>query len=107
MQALAINLCIQHAGIHRSLGTSHQHFFTAVLEQKLHLLSASCAALLSLSHPAFHLPCCRHHMQTVIIATGAVARRLEFAGSDEVKGFWNKGISACAVCDGAAPIFRK
>ena len=21
-------------------------------------------------------------------------------------GFWNKGISACAVCDGAAPIFR-
>lgn len=44
--------------------------------------------------------------QTVIIATGAVARRLEFAGSDEVKGFWNKGISACAVCDGAAPIFR-
>lgn len=21
-------------------------------------------------------------------------------------GYWNKGISACAVCDGAAPIFR-
>lgn len=43
---------------------------------------------------------------TVIIATGAVARRLTFPGSDEDNGFWNKGISACAVCDGAAPMFR-
>jgi thioredoxin reductase (NADPH) len=43
---------------------------------------------------------------TIIIATGAVARRLAFPGSDEETGFWNKGISACAVCDGAAPIFR-
>jgi thioredoxin reductase (NADPH) len=44
---------------------------------------------------------------TVIIATGAVAKRLEFPGSGEGNGFWNRGISACAVCDGAAPIFRK
>ena len=44
---------------------------------------------------------------TVIIATGAVAKRLEFKGSGENGGFWNKGISACAVCDGAAPMFRK
>lgn len=44
---------------------------------------------------------------SVIIATGAVAKRLNFPGSGEGKfGFWNKGISACAVCDGAAPIFR-
>ncbi|XP_059286870.1 thioredoxin reductase NTRB-like [Lycium ferocissimum] len=43
----------------------------------------------------------------VVIATGAVAKRLEFPGSgDGNNGFWNKGISACAVCDGAAPIFR-
>jgi thioredoxin reductase (NADPH) len=42
----------------------------------------------------------------VIIATGAVARRLAFPGSGETDGFWNKGISACAVCDGAAPMFR-
>ncbi|KAF3637539.1 Thioredoxin reductase 1 [Capsicum annuum] len=41
----------------------------------------------------------------VILATGAVAKRLEFPGSGN-DGFWNKGISACAVCDGAAPIFR-
>jgi thioredoxin reductase (NADPH) len=47
--------------------------------------------------------------ETVIIATGAVAKRLTFKGSGEEdeNGYWNKGISACAVCDGAAPIFRK
>ena len=39
----------------------------------------------------------------VIVATGAVARRLSFPGSD---AYWNHGISACAVCDGPAPIFR-
>jgi alkyl hydroperoxide reductase subunit AhpF len=38
--------------------------------------------------------------------SGAVAKRLPFKGSDEEEGYWNKGISACAVCDGAAPIFR-
>ncbi|KAK4764881.1 hypothetical protein SAY86_025971 [Trapa natans] len=43
----------------------------------------------------------------VIVATGAVAKRLNFPGSGEGRnGFWNSGISACAVCDGAAPIFR-
>jgi thioredoxin reductase (NADPH) len=43
---------------------------------------------------------------TLIIATGAVAKKLTFPGSDEENGYWNKGISACAVCDGAAPMFR-
>ncbi|XP_038687789.1 thioredoxin reductase 1, mitochondrial-like isoform X2 [Tripterygium wilfordii] len=43
----------------------------------------------------------------VVVATGAVAKRLQFPGSGEgSEGFWNRGISACAVCDGAAPIFR-
>ncbi|KAF3794470.1 Thioredoxin reductase 2 [Nymphaea thermarum] len=40
---------------------------------------------------------------SVIVATGAVAKRLHFPGAEE---FWNRGISACAVCDGAAPLFR-
>ena len=43
---------------------------------------------------------------SVIIATGAKARKLTFPGSDEENGYWNKGISACAVCDGPLPIFR-
>jgi len=41
--------------------------------------------------------------KVVIIATGATAKRMVFEGSEK---YWNKGISACAVCDGAAPIFR-
>ena len=33
---------------------------------------------------------------------------MDFPGSHEGKGgFWNRGISACAVCDGAAPMFRQ
>jgi hypothetical protein len=42
----------------------------------------------------------------LLLPSGAVAKRLPFKGSDEEEGYWNKGISACAVCDGAAPIFR-
>lgn len=45
-----------------------------------------------------------HTADSVIIATGAVARRLGLAGEEK---YWNNGVSACAVCDGAAPIFRK
>lgn len=41
----------------------------------------------------------------LIIATGATAKRLEIDGAGE-DGFWQKGVTACAVCDGAMPIFR-
>ncbi|CAM9801747.1 unnamed protein product [Ascophyllum nodosum] len=41
--------------------------------------------------------------QTVIVATGATAKRL---GLPSEQDFWSRGISACAICDGAAPIFR-
>ncbi|KAK4683543.1 thioredoxin reductase (NADPH), partial [Tremellales sp. Uapishka_1] len=40
---------------------------------------------------------------TIIIATGASAKRLFLPGEDT---YWQSGISACAVCDGAVPIFR-
>ena len=43
------------------------------------------------------------HAESVIIATGATAKRLHIAGEDV---YWQAGISACAVCDGAAPIYR-
>lgn len=39
----------------------------------------------------------------LIIATGATAKRLSLPGEDV---YWQKGISACAVCDGALPVFR-
>ncbi len=41
--------------------------------------------------------------ESVIIATGATARRMGLPGEDT---YWQKGISACAVCDGALPFFR-
>ncbi|EXJ79550.1 thioredoxin reductase [Capronia epimyces CBS 606.96] len=44
-----------------------------------------------------------HTADAVIIATGANARRLDLPGEDK---YWQNGISACAVCDGAVPIFR-
>jgi thioredoxin reductase (NADPH) len=40
---------------------------------------------------------------TVIVATGATAKRMHIEGEDT---YWQAGISACAVCDGAAPIFK-
>ena len=44
-----------------------------------------------------------YESQSLIISTGATARRLPLASE---RLFWGKGISACAVCDGALPIFR-
>lgn len=40
---------------------------------------------------------------TVIIATGA---RANYLGLDSEEEYKNKGVSACAVCDGALPIYR-
>lgn len=41
---------------------------------------------------------------SIIIATGATAKRLDIPGTRDGE-FWQKGVSACAVCDGALPIF--
>jgi thioredoxin reductase (NADPH) len=41
---------------------------------------------------------------SVIIATGATARRLNLPSEET---YWSKGISACAICDGASPLFKE
>ncbi len=41
---------------------------------------------------------------SIVIATGATAKRLGLPGEHQ---FWSRGISACAICDGATPIFHK
>ena len=41
--------------------------------------------------------------KAVIIATGAVARRMGVPNEEKM---WNNGMSACAVCDGALPFFK-
>jgi len=43
--------------------------------------------------------------QAVIIATGATAKRDDIPGTRDNE-LWQKGVSACAVCDGALPMFR-
>ncbi|RMZ53217.1 hypothetical protein APUTEX25_005206, partial [Auxenochlorella protothecoides] len=40
---------------------------------------------------------------SLIIATGATAKRL---GIPSESTYWSAGISACAICDGASPLFR-
>lgn len=42
---------------------------------------------------------------SIIIATGATAKRLDIPGTRDGE-LWQRGVSACAVCDGAAPLFR-
>jgi len=40
---------------------------------------------------------------SIVIATGATAKQLGLPSEEK---FWNHGISACAICDGASPIFK-
>jgi thioredoxin reductase (NADPH) len=41
--------------------------------------------------------------RAIILATGATAQRLHLPNEERL---WHSGMSACAVCDGALPIFR-
>src|SRR5512146_929312 len=43
--------------------------------------------------------------KALIIATGATAKRDDIVGTRDNE-LWQKGVSACAVCDGALPMFR-
>src|SRR3954470_14935417 len=43
--------------------------------------------------------------KALIIATGATAKRDDIPGTRDNE-LWQKGVSACAVCDGALPMFR-
>lgn len=74
-------------------------FGTQVLTEDVESVDFSC-------HP-YTIKGKHHSFQTtaVIIATGATANRLDIPGAGEGE-FWQKGVTACAVCDGAMPIFR-
>lgn len=61
----------------------------------------------NLSQKPFHVSSGEREFlaETVIIATGATAQRLDIPGAREGE-LWQKGVTACAVCDGASPLFR-
>lgn len=44
-----------------------------------------------------------YETDSIILATGATAKRMGIPGETQ---YWQNGISACAVCDGALPVFR-
>jgi len=44
--------------------------------------------------------------RALIIATGATAKRDDIPGTRDGE-LWQRGVSACAVCDGALPMFRQ
>jgi thioredoxin reductase (NADPH) len=43
--------------------------------------------------------------KVLVIATGATAKRDDIPGTRDGE-LWQRGVSACAVCDGALPVFR-
>ena len=43
--------------------------------------------------------------RALIIATGATAKKMDIPGAGDNE-YWQRGVSACAVCDGALPLFR-
>jgi thioredoxin reductase (NADPH) len=70
-------------------------------------LSEDVVSLEVVSGPSFLIKGSKTHVkaESVIISTGATAKRLDIPGTRDGE-YWQKGVSACAVCDGAIPIFR-
>lgn len=44
-----------------------------------------------------------YEAHAIIVSTGATAKRMNVPGEEKLR---QKGISACAVCDGGLPFFR-
>ena len=74
-------------------------FNTQVLSEDIESVDLS-------SHPFLVVSKTRRvHTNALIIASGARAQRLDIPGTRDGE-FWQKGVTACAVCDGAMPLFR-
>ncbi|KAG5980317.1 hypothetical protein E4U55_004165 [Claviceps digitariae] len=77
-----------------------ERFGTEVITDTVHTLDLSARPF---KYTTEFSPDETHTADAVIIATGASARRMNLPGEDK---YWQNGISACAVCDGALPLFR-
>lgn len=74
-----------------------EHCGTRILTKTIHRVDFSKAPFTVWTDEA------EYTAKTIIIATGATAKRMGIPGEET---YWQRGISACAVCDGALPIFR-
>jgi thioredoxin reductase (NADPH) len=84
-------------GTHEPVRKQAQRFGTEVLDKDVESVDFSKRPFKVVTDEA------EYRAKAVIIATGATAKRLH---NDAEAKFWNRGISACATCDGALPIFR-
>ena len=85
---------------------NHQHYNARFLQDNLcSKLIEEDAISIDLAKRPFSIVTTTQRIKTnsLIISTGASANRL---GLKNEKIFWSKGISACAICDGATPQFR-
>lgn len=90
------------------ISISGPHLMEKMKEQSLHCgtrILTETVDTVDLSKRPFKLVASgvEYHAQALIIATGATAKRMNLPGEERL---WQKGISACAVCDGALPFFR-
>lgn len=90
------------------ISISGPHLMEKMREQSLHCgarIMTETVERVDLSKRPFavHVNGSQFHAKTLIIATGATAKRMNLPGEERL---WQKGISACAVCDGALPFFR-
>src|SRR3989338_10453943 len=88
-------------------GVSGTELMLNMLKQCLHLgCTVENVDVISIEFGTVHTVFTDKHQyqtRTLIIATGATAKKLDLPNGDR---YWNNGISACAVCDGALPMFR-
>jgi thioredoxin reductase len=95
---------LNYPGIVRTTGVE----FSAIIEEQLRFNGVEAregeeALAIEMVPGGFRVPCAgrnRYEGRTVIIATGARARRLGIPGEDE---FARKGVTYCSICDG--PLF--
>lgn len=96
----SISCAVLHLAFQTKMRAQSERFGTKIVSETI--------AKLDLSSRPFQYstewdPATVHTTDAVILATGASARRLGLEGEEK---YWQNGVSACAVCDGAIPIFR-
>ncbi|MFA5879476.1 MAG: thioredoxin-disulfide reductase [Candidatus Margulisiibacteriota bacterium] len=81
-----------------NIRTQAEKFGVKIVSEKVLELDTSNSSLRIITNENHYVT------KSVLIASGASPRRLNIPGEDT---YWQRGISVCATCDGALPIFRE